>query len=323
MIHNRGGSVTKARDFVGPYRLTRLIRAGHACQVWEAIKDDTKERFALKMLRPDKSSDRQEVGYLKHEYEVGKDLNHPNVIRIYEFVMDPQTPYLALELYSALNLKLILREGHELIAHLAEKIAKDAANGLHYFHERGWIHCDLKPDNMLVDDEGNLKLIDFTIAQKPKKNLLRFLGVKQPVRGTRSYMSPEQIRGETLDRRADVYSFGCVMFELLTGRPPYTASSPNELLEKHLKAGIPSVMVYNNNVSRECADLIRRMIAKKKEARPQSMWEVLQEFRTLHFFTRKPQAPEKKLSEMEVGPLSDADSLKQRTQQRTFEDEET
>jgi len=108
---------------MGPYRLTRLIRAGHACQVWEAIKDDSKERFALKMLRPDKA-DRQEIGYLKHEYEVGKDLNHPNVIRIYDFVMDPQSPYLVLELYSALNLKLVLRDGYEPIAYLAQKIAE-------------------------------------------------------------------------------------------------------------------------------------------------------------------------------------------------------
>jgi len=175
----------------------------------------------------------------------------------------------------------------------------------------------------LVDDDGNLKLIDFTIAQKPKKNFLSFFGIKQPVRGTRSYMSPEQIRGETLDRRADVYSFGCVLFELLAGRPPFTASSPNELLEKHLKAGVPSVMVYNNNVTRECADLIRRMIHKKRESRPESMWEVMQEFRNLHFFNRKPPTPEKKLSEMEVGPLSDVDSLKQRSAQRLFEDEDT
>jgi serine/threonine protein kinase len=246
------------------------------------------------------------------------------VIRIYEFATKyAQAPaFLVLELYSALNLKLVLREGTEPIAHLAAKIIEQACHGLHYIHERGWVHCDLKPDNLLVNDEGNVKLIDFTIAQKPKRSLLSLFGVKQTVRGTRSYMSPEQIRGQVLDRRADVYSYGCVVFELLAGRPPYTGSTPNELLEKHLKSAPPSIMVYNNNVTRECSDLLRRMIAKNRERRPESMWDVLQEFRNLQIFTKKPEPPKKKLSELDVAPLTDVDSLKQTgPKQETEEDE--
>ncbi len=303
--------MTKTRDFVGPYRLTRLIRAGHSCYVWEAVKESSDERFALKMLRTEEAKDKEAVGYLKHEWEVAKELHHPNIIRFYDFVTQYHAPFLVLELYSALNLKQVLREGPEPLAYLAEKIIHQTTHGLHYLHQRGWIHCDIKPDNILVDDEGNVKLIDFTIAQRSKRSLLSFLGFKQPVRGTRSYMSPEQIRGENLDGRSDVYSLACVIFELLAGRPPFTGSSPNELLEKHLRASIPSAVVYNKEVTKECADLLRRMMNKKREARPESMWEVLQEFRNIQVFNKKPQPPKYKLSELDTGPVTDADALKQ------------
>ena len=205
--------MTKTRDFMGPYRLARLIRAGHACLVWEAVNEKTNERIALKMLRVEKARDREELSYLKHEWEVTKDLNHQNIIRVYGFETQFQTPFMVMELYSALNLKLILREGPEPLAWVAEKIIHQSCHALHYLHEKGWVHCDIKPDNMLVDDDGNLKLIDFTIAQRPKRDFLSYFKPRGPVRGTRSYMSPEQIRGDTLDGRSDVYELACVIFE--------------------------------------------------------------------------------------------------------------
>jgi serine/threonine protein kinase len=314
--------VTKVREYVGSYRLARLIRVGGSCQVWEGVHKETSERYALKMLKPELSKNREEIGYLRHEYEVAGDLRHPNIIRFYGFETQYYSPFLVLELFSALNLKQVLREGPDAIAHIAEKIIHKLTHGLHYMHEKGWIHCDVKPDNFLVNDDGDVKLIDFTISQRPKRSLLSYLGIKGPVKGTRSYMSPEQIRGQTLDGRSDVYSFGCVIFELLCGRTPYTGSNPNELLERHLKSSIPSAVVYNKNVTRECADLLRRMMAKKRESRPKSMWEVLQEFRNIQVFSRKPPIPKLKLSELDVGPVTDADQLKQLPQKPLDEEDE-
>lgn len=281
--------MTKSRDFIGPYRLARLIRVGNSCAVWEAVKGDESERYALKVLRQDLRDDRQEIGYLRHEYEVAYKLKHPNIIKIHEFNTDGAIAYLVLELYSEQNMKQALRLGHEAWAHYIPKIVEQCSEALFYLHSEGWVHCDIKPDNFLLSPEGHVKLIDFTISEKIKKFSLFSRKVR---RGTRSYMSPEQIRGKPLDERSDVYSFGCVLFELLSGRPPYTGSTPDELLEKHLRASIPSVQVLNANVTSEAAELIKRMMAKKPQGRPINMWEFLKEFRTVRIFKKLPKKPE-------------------------------
>ncbi len=103
------------------YRLARLIRAGHSCMIWEAVKEATGERFALKMLKMEKVRDREELGYLKHEVEVAKDLNHPNLVRVYELDTKTPAPFLVLELCAGFNLKQVLREGPDPIAHLPER----------------------------------------------------------------------------------------------------------------------------------------------------------------------------------------------------------
>jgi serine/threonine protein kinase len=282
--------VTKVRDFLGRYRLTRLIRVGNSCAVWEAVKDGSDDRLALKVLRQDLRGDKEELGYLKHEFEVAEKLKHPNIIRIHEFKLDKQTPYLAMELYSEKNMKQALRSGVDRYAYYVPKIVEGTAQALYHLHENGWAHCDIKPDNILVSEQGEVKLIDFTISEKMG---FRFFGRKKNIKGTRSYMSPEQIRGKGLDARSDLYSFGCVLFELLSGKPPYTGSTPNELLEKHLTAAIPSVQVHNDNVTPEGANIIKRMMAKSLKDRPETMWEFLREFRHVRLFKKAPKKSEK------------------------------
>lgn len=286
--------MSKVRDFIGPYRLARLIRTGNSCSVWEAIKDNN-ERYCLKILRQDFRKDKQEISQLKHEFTVAHNLKHPNVIRVHEFNMDGgKTPYLVLELYNEQNMKIVLREGHDKLAYYFQKIVQQSAEALYHLHENGWVHCDIKPDNLLVSSDGDIKLIDFSIAQKIKKGISRLFGGSKAA-GTRSYMAPEQIRGKPLDERADLYSFGCVIFELLTGKTPYTGNTGDELLQKHLRSAIPSVMVGNDNATPEMANLIKRMMSKKPEGRPETMWEFLKEFRAIKPFKKAPRLPTEKL----------------------------
>ncbi len=190
-------------------------------------------------------------------------------------------------------MKQALRRGPDSLAFMLDKVLEQCVESLYYLHSKGFVHCDVKPDNFLVSRHGEVKLIDFTISQKVAKGLSKlFAFKKKTIQGTRSYMSPEQINGLSLDGRSDVYSMGCVMYELVTGRPPFTGVSPNDLLNKHISAQIPSPLVVNDNVTSEYANLVRNMMAKKPEGRPESMWDVLKMVRGIKIFKKPPRIPE-------------------------------
>ena len=284
--------MTKSRDFLGPYRLARLIRVGSTAEVWEAIQDHSHDRFALKVLKPALQADKAEVALLKHEFNVAKDLSSPRIVKVIEYREEAGRPFLVLELFSELNMKQALRRGPDSLAFMLDKIVEQAAEGLYYMHTKNWIHLDIKPDNFLVSREGDVKLIDFTIAEKKKSGLGKLFHSSKVAKGTRSYMAPEQIRKKVCDERTDIYAFGCVLYELCTAKPPYTGDTPNDLLSKHLTASIPSPIVHNDNVTREFADIVRGMMSKKPEGRPSSMWEFLKLFRNTEIFKKRPRRPE-------------------------------
>ena len=284
--------MSRPRDFLGPYRLVRLIRVGHTCQVWEAAKTDDTTRYVLKVLRPDLRKNREEVAALRTEYECGKSLKHKNIIRIYDFNTEGEATYVVMEYFEYPNLKLWLRNGPKDVEYLALKFIEQSAEALFYFHSEGWVHRDVKPDNFLLSPEGVVKLIDFAISTKQRGGLSAMFSFgKKAVQGTRSYMSPEQIRNQNLDQRADIYSFGCTLFELMTGKPPFTGTNADELLNKHLTGPIPSAQVGNDNVTPELANLVRKMMSKRREDRPNTMYDFLKEFRAMRAFKVVPKPP--------------------------------
>ncbi len=279
-----------AQDYVGPFRLLNLIRSGKTCEVWEVMNDLKGERLAIKLLAGDAARDRDEIAFMKHELQVGRALDHPQVIKIYELGTDHGCVYLAMELFQAPNLKQWIHGGVETLAPMATECIHKAAEGLAYLHDQGWIHRDIKPDNYLMNSAGDVKLIDFALAVRRKGGLARMFAFKSKIQGTRSYMSPEQIRGQTLDERADIYSFACMVYELLGGKPPYTGNSTNDLLNKHLRSPIPPIQAANRNVTDDFAQLIRDMLAKKPEDRPQSMADFLSAARSMQVFKIPPAA---------------------------------
>jgi serine/threonine protein kinase len=275
-------------DHVGPFRLLNLIRAGKACEVWEVLNDATGERRAIKLLSGEAARNREEVAFLKHEQQVARGLDHPNVIKIHEFRSDRDFACLTMELFSSPNLKQWILRGVDALAPLAYDAIRKAGEGLEYFHSHGWIHRDVKPDNFLMNECGDVKLIDFALAVRVKKGLARLLATKSKIQGTRSYMSPEQIRGQPLDPRADLYSFGCMVYEILTGKPPYTGTSTNELLNKHLRAPVPPMQAFNRNVSDDFAQLARQLVAKNPDERPDSMADFLRAMHSIKLFKIPP-----------------------------------
>jgi len=312
--------MTKTRDFLGPYRLARLIRAGNTAEVWEAVEEPSQKRFALKVLKQKYRDDKVETALLKFEYTVASELTSPHIIKIHEYRVESGTPFLVMELFSELNMKQALRRGPESLAFMLDTIVDQAALALYHMHDKGWIHRDIKPDNFLVSRTGETKLIDFTIAERKKKGLGKmFHRAAKTVQGTRSYMSPEQIQGKICDERSDVYSFGCVLFEAVTGKPPYTGQTPNDLLTKHLNASIPSPIVHNDNVTPEFAALVKKMMAKKPDQRPPSMYEFRKEYRALQVFKKRPKPPEVSVFD-DMPSIKSTDDMFKRNQKKAEDD---
>ncbi len=272
--------------------MTRQIAASQTCQVWEAIRDSDRLKVAIKALQKRHANNSEEIATLKHEYHVGHRMKHPRVCHVYEYNVHRKTPYIVMEFVTPYSMKQCIREKREKFAWQIPEIVQRAAEGLSYFHLRGWLHRDIKPDNFLLGDEGEVKLIDFSIAQKQKKGLTKLLFGKSKVQGTLSYMSPEQIRGNVLDPRADMYSFGCTVFELVTGRLPYTGTSGPDLLNKHLKASIPSLIAADDNVTPQFNELISRTMAKRAADRPESMEHFLKELANIRVFHNRPRKPD-------------------------------
>jgi len=283
--------VVASQEYLGPYRLLNLVRAGKTCQVWEAIHDSENRRYALKVVPPEYRKNSEQLTLLKIEKAVGVTLDHPRVIKVYDFVADRIHAYLIMDYFPAPNMKQLILSGMEDMMHLMPKAIEQACEGLSHLHSRGWVHRDIKPDNFLLNKDGDVKLIDFALAVKKKGALGRLLSLKSKIQGTRSYMSPEQIRGLPLDHRADIYSFGCTVHELLGGKPPYTGTNTNDLLTKHLRAGAPPLEAANRNVTPEFAALVKRMLAKEPAARPESMEQVLREVKAIRMFKTTPVAP--------------------------------
>ena len=289
-----------------------MLRASKTSQVWEAIHDLDNRKVVIKALRENYVADKSEIASLKHEFTVAGKFDHPYVIHVYEFDSFRGVAYLVLEFSISRNMKMAIRDGVEELAYWAPKVIESGAKALGYMHQQGWIHCDVKPDNFLLDTEGNVKLIDFSIAQKKKSGLSKLFGgssrVKGNVQGTRSYMSPEQIRGAALDDRADIYCYGCTIFELISGKLPYTATSPDHLLDKHLRASIPSLQAANTNVTPEFSGLIEQMMAKDPKQRPETMDDVVRLMKNIKIYRTPPRKPTSLAEREKAGAASGDDS---------------
>jgi len=260
-------------------------------EIWAVRPVAETTAYAMKWLPPGEKYTKQAAAELKHEYNVGKSLEHHSVIKTLDFGTCKEGAYLVMELFKTPNLKQQIHDGVERLHYRLEAILTEAAISLEYMHKQGWVHRDVKPDNFLVNDDNEVRLIDFTLSRKIPKGLSKMFGGKAPVQGTYSYMAPEQIRGQACDERADIYSFGCMIYELMTGKLPYTASSPAELLNKHLRARPQQLGVLQKNIKPEFGELVHRMLAKKREDRPDSLMEFVRELKAGRCFHIKPKPP--------------------------------
>jgi len=286
-----------ADEIIGGYRLLKNIATGNTSQVWEVVEDSSGRHFAMKLLLPEKTEQQDCRDFLLHEAEVGLKMAHENIIRIYKVDRNKNNPYFVMEFFPAGALRLRLQfaqrteKDREFLRDRGQEILKQMATGLAFMNAQGWVHRDIKPENILVMGSGKTKLIDFAIAQKIPTGWSRTFWRKKKPQGTRSYMSPEQIRAEPLDGRADIYSFGITAYEMATQRTPFRGASSTDLLNKHLYEKPMAPQIHNPDITKEFNDFVMQLLAKKREDRPKDFHDVMIKMQTMRMYKDSEKKP--------------------------------
>lgn len=262
------------------YRLRSLLQTGQVSQVFEVVELKSNRHFAMKLLLPEAADKSEHRRTLFNEAEVGVEMRHQNVINILKVSRSKETPHFIMEFFPSGSLRLRLQaKDFSFVKEHARKIFKGAATGLAYMNASGFVHRDVKPDNMLVNSLGETKMIDFAISKKIPTGMAKWFYRKGKPQGTPSFMAPEQIRDELPDGRSDIYSYGCTLFELTTGRPPFRGTSMNDLLGRHFSEKPSPPSAYNQDLTDEFSAFVLKMLAKNKADRPANFHEVLIELR--------------------------------------------
>ncbi len=281
---------TTGEERIGDYRYIRTIYPGATSIVMEVLHEASNRRFAIKQLLASRGVDSSERRAFEFEGRLGMQLHHPNLIKVHHYVKERDQPYFVMDYFSGFQLRLGLHRPKDfpVVRSSLHRILTQSASALAYMHDKGWIHRDVKPENIMCNKTGEVRLIDYTLTRRPLSGLGKFLGLKVPRQGTKSYMSPEQILCESPAPTADVYSFGITCYELACGRQPFRANSENELLNKHMRQVPVSPIAFNKEITQEFSDLVLEMIRKKPADRPQDLHHFLSRFAKVRIFQGDP-----------------------------------
>jgi eukaryotic-like serine/threonine-protein kinase len=268
-------------DRIGGFRPVRTLHLGVTSIVIEVVQESSGKKFALKQLLESRAADPSERRAFEAEARLGISLHHPNLVRYHELIRDPEGPYIVMDYFPGFHLKHAVAKPNDypsLRANLHKTITQ-AAQGLAYMHDQGWIHRDIKPENIMANKTGEVRVIDYTLTQRPVSGISGLFKKKMKVRqGTPSYISPEQIQLATPAVAADIYSFGATCYELACGRPPFRANSTSELLGKHVREQPSPPTMHNKDITPEFSDLILQTLKKKPADRPADLREFLSRF---------------------------------------------
>src|SRR5499427_8148604 len=260
----------------GPYEVVGLIGAGGMGEVYRARDERLKRDVAIKVLPSLFSQDRDRLRRFEQEARAAGGLNHPNILAIHDIGSKDGAPYVVSELLEGETLRSRLASG-ALSARKAIDYAVQVARGLAAAHEKGIVHRDLKPENLFITKDGRVKILDFGLAKvtRPEKSGVQASVVSttpastEPgvVMGTVGYMSPEQVRGQPTDARSDIFSFGAILYEMLSGKRAFQGSSPVETMSAILKEDPPELSATTRNVSPGLERIVRHCLEKSPEER--------------------------------------------------------
>lgn len=262
---------------LGPYEIRRLIGSGGMGTVYEAFDTRLRRSVAIKILREHLTSTTSRTRFEREGQSVAA-LSHPNVISIFDIGAQDDAIYIVSELLEGMTLREALSNG-ALSPDAAVDYARQAAAGLQAAHAKGIIHRDIKPENLFITRDGRLKVLDFGLARAAEQvqaiTAVRGEQLTAPdtILGTITYMSPEQVRGEPVDARTDIFSLGCVMFEMLTGSPPFARATPTATLAAILEEEPSSDALAT--MPPHLAAIVRRCLARDRNARYESAAELI------------------------------------------------
>ena len=214
------------------YRIDQLIARSGMASIFRATDLRNGRQVAIKIPHPEMESDPLLFDRFRREEEIGKNMDHPGVMKVFTDDNRSQV-YMVMEWVDGRLLRQILNEQKKLDAERAVKITKHILDALQYIHNHDIVHRDLKPENVMVDDQDNIKLIDFGIASNLRGRRLTFAKLSQTM-GTPDYISPEQVKGKRGDARSDLYAVGVMLYEMLTGKVPFTGPNPFVIMNDRL-----------------------------------------------------------------------------------------
>jgi serine/threonine protein kinase len=270
-----------SRILAGRYEVGELIGRGGMAEVH--IGHDTRlgRTVAIKILRSDLARDPSFQNRFRREAQSAAALNHPAIVSVYDTGEDVFTeptgvvahvPFIVMEYVEGHTVRDILRDGAAVPIEEAVEITAGVLSALEYSHHAGIVHRDIKPANVMLTPTGAVKVMDFGIARAMADSAATMTQT-QAVIGTAQYLSPEQARGETVDARSDLYSTGCLLFELLTGRPPFTGDSPVAVAYQHVREAAPVPSTFASDVPDALDRITLKALAKERDARYSSAAE--------------------------------------------------
>ena len=252
----------------GRYTVGEMIGTGGMADVYVAQDERLARKVAVKILRSDLAKDPSFVSRFRKEAFAAAGLNHPGIVAVYDSGEDP-APYIVMELISGHTLRELIHQGERIPLDRALEIGEGILAALEYSHERGIVHRDIKPANIMITQMGDVKVMDFGIA-RAMDDYGATLTSTWNVVGTAQYLSPEQAMGETADARSDIYSTGCLLFEVLTGRPPFTGDTPVSIAYQHVSGELPKPSSIQPILAGDIDVLLSVALAKKPQDRYQS-----------------------------------------------------
>ncbi len=267
------------------YQIEGWIAQGGMSTVYKAIDPNLRRTVAIKLIHPHLSSDPEFVQRFEQEATAVAQLRHPNIVQVYDFDHDNSHYYMVLEYLSGETLQARLKAlnavNRRLPLAVTIQLMAAICDAVDYAHQHGMIHRDLKPANIMLNRRGEPILMDFGVARMLGETRYTATGT---VIGTALYMSPEQARGERPDERADIYSLGVTLFEMITGRPPFEGDSVVAILMKHVTEPVPDICDINADTPDELVAIVEKALAKNPDDRFQTAADMAVALRALSFY---------------------------------------